>query len=153
MSAERTIALVGCTKSKNDHQMPAKELFSKSQLFQLTRLYIEKKGYDAWFIASTLHGLLDPDTIIEPYDYVLTAKERDQWAQGIATDLQTFLSLKGWDPENVRIDLFINYPSAQALVVALRDVFGDAIKIDRPYAGRGRIGAIQGWLLEEVEAR
>ena len=40
-------------------------------LFLKKRAWVEAQGFDAWFILSALHHILDPDEVIEPYDYTL----------------------------------------------------------------------------------
>lgn len=147
------VALVGCTKSKHDSAMPAKELFAKSPLFQLTRTYIELSGYDSWFILSTLHGLTHPDTVLEPYEYTLTAKQRIRWSRDVARKLKEVALQNKWEPNHLHFDLFVNYPTAKSLVPMLREEFGEGPTIDRPYAGRGRIGSIQSWLQSEIEKK
>lgn len=84
------IALVSCTKLKQDHACKAKELYSPSSLFTKAVSFIEKQGYDDWFILSAKYGLLSKDTIVEPYDITLNnmiAKERKAWAAPVFEDI------------------------------------------------------------------
>lgn len=60
-----TIALVGCGKSKADSARPAKDLY-RSGYFSLKRDLADHA--DQWYILSAEHGLLHPETVIEPYD-------------------------------------------------------------------------------------
>ena len=64
------IALIGCGKLKLDVASPAGDLYV-GQLFRSARAYAEKHC-DRWFILSAKHGLLDPATVIEPYDLALS---------------------------------------------------------------------------------
>lgn len=89
-----TIGIVACSKTKLAHAAPAKDLYT-SQLFRATHAHCEA-SYDRWLILSALHGLVEPDQIIEPYDLTLTtmsAAERREWAamvsmQPLADDLR-----------------------------------------------------------------
>ncbi len=147
------IALVGCTKSKHENAMPAKELFTKSGLFQLVRTYVELNEYDAWFILSTLHGLVNPDTVLEPYECTLSAQQRIKWSREVARQLKELTAKNNWVPNQLHFDLFVNFPTAKALVPMLREELGDEPTVDRPFAGRGRIGQIQSWLQNEIEEK
>jgi hypothetical protein len=72
-----TIGLVGCGKGKLDHAAPARSLYT-GDLFRKASGYCIA-NYDAWYILSAKHGLLDPDEVIEPYDLSLknlSAEER-----------------------------------------------------------------------------
>ena len=73
------IGLVGCGKIKNDHECKAKEMYLGT-LFRYASAYCER--YDCWYILSAKYGLLDPETIIAPYDETLvgkTKKEKIRW--------------------------------------------------------------------------
>jgi hypothetical protein len=54
-----------------------------------SRKYAEKRG--RWFILSALHGLVAPDTVIEPYDYSIRrqrVKERQHWAWRVRVQMK-----------------------------------------------------------------
>ncbi len=81
--------LIGCVATKRDLPLPAKELYM-SELFRRRRLYAESSG-KPWFIVSALHGLVDPDEVIPPYDRSindLTPAERVDWADRVARALR-----------------------------------------------------------------
>jgi hypothetical protein len=61
------IVLVQCTNSKRDESAPARNLYDESAYFRDYRAYAIEKG-DEWYILSAKHGLLDPETVIDPYD-------------------------------------------------------------------------------------
>ena len=63
------IGIVACSKTKLATPAPAKDLYT-SPLFKAARAYCERT-YDRWFILSALHGLVEPETVIEPYDVTL----------------------------------------------------------------------------------
>ena len=58
---------------------PAKELYT-GQLFQASRRWAERHA-DAYFIASAKHLVIEPDTVIEPYDLAMTdlSAEDQRW--------------------------------------------------------------------------
>lgn len=82
------LILVGCVKRKRCFAAPAKELY-KSNLWNYRRAYAERAGC-AWYILSAKHGLLAPETVIEPYDLALSwlaAPERREWSRQVLADL------------------------------------------------------------------
>lgn len=81
----RTIALIGCGKTKLDVAAPARELYT-GPLFKAAREYVEGTGfYDAWYILSAKHGLVHPDTVLEPYDVTMPSRraERERWSANV----------------------------------------------------------------------
>ncbi len=77
----KLIGLVGCSRLKLPHRAPARHLYL-SPLFRAASRYCQV-FCDAWFVLSAKHGLVHPDTVLEPYDYSLkglTYDQRAQWA-------------------------------------------------------------------------
>jgi len=72
MSAPTVVVLVGCSGPKLDRAAPARDLYT-SALFKKARAYAEALGVE-WGILSAKHGLVLPDTIVEPYDEKLNGK-------------------------------------------------------------------------------
>jgi len=62
-----TITLIQCTNSKRGEAAPAQKLYDKSTYFNKMRAWAETRG-DPWYILSAKHGLVDPQTVIKPYD-------------------------------------------------------------------------------------
>ncbi|NGZ27985.1 MAG: hypothetical protein G8345_13980 [Magnetococcales bacterium] len=90
----RTIVLVSCGAEKADAAVPAKELYLSSR-FRQQRTYAEKRQTDGWYILSAKHGLVDPETIVEPYDQSLMGMpkaERRAWAVQVWSQLEPRLS-------------------------------------------------------------
>lgn len=85
-SASRTVVLVGCVKSKQSQPTLAKDLYTSS-LFQARRRFAERFG-DRWFILSALHGLVDPEQSLAPYEQVLTAGASRRWTEQVFTALR-----------------------------------------------------------------
>jgi hypothetical protein len=84
----RDVVLVGCVKTKAAGPRPAQDLY-QSPLFERRRRYAESSGVP-WYILSAEHGLLDPRSIIEPYDVDLadaTADYRQAWGEWLAAKL------------------------------------------------------------------
>ena len=80
--------LVGCVKGKRSYASPARELYN-STLWVHRRAYAERAGC-AWYILSAKHGLLHPDTEIEPYDLALShlsAADRREWSRRVLVEL------------------------------------------------------------------
>jgi phage gp16-like protein len=87
------IGLVGCGKAKLSHAAPAKDLYT-STLFRLAREYAEETC-DRWFILSAKHGLVDPDSVLEPYELPMAAlgrlvpgSPRDRWSVKVVAQLR-----------------------------------------------------------------
>lgn len=86
------IALIACVKTKLGHPAPAKDLYT-SQLFTGCRAYAEQHA-DRFLILSALHGVIDPDTVVEPYNVTLSGSRKTvqrTWAKMVAGQLATIL--------------------------------------------------------------
>ncbi len=89
---EKVYLVAGCGKQLI-YPAAAKELYC-SQHFQACRRYVEEQK-SKWYIISPLHQVLDPETIIDPYDkspYSLSHVERLIWAQQVAERLMQVAS-------------------------------------------------------------
>jgi hypothetical protein len=78
------IGLVGCVKRKRPVASPAEDLYV-SALFKGRRRWVDRTC-SRWFILSALHGLVEPRTILEPYDFTLVTAsrpERRRWARAV----------------------------------------------------------------------
>lgn len=76
------VVLVGCAKQKGPNAAPARELYT-STLYRAARTWAESCNVGGWWILSALHGLVHPDTILEPYDRYLKSlppRDRRLWA-------------------------------------------------------------------------
>jgi hypothetical protein len=86
--ARSDVVLVGCVKTKRSTRAPAQELYS-SALFRKRRAYAEATGRP-WFILSALHGLVDPEDVLDPYDMALAAQGaayRSAWGKKVVAQL------------------------------------------------------------------
>jgi len=82
---EPRLVLVGCVKSKVGHRAAAKDLYN-SPLWSKRRGYAESSGMP-WAILSAEHGLVDPETLLDPYDRYLgteSATYRRRWSEDVS---------------------------------------------------------------------
>ena len=89
---DRKIALVACVKTKRSVASPAEDLYTSS-LFKKASSYARQIA-DEWYILSAKHGLLDPDTVIGPYEKTLRRMpvgERRAWARQVMAELEDML--------------------------------------------------------------
>lgn len=88
----RKVVLVSCVKTKRSVASPASALYT-SPLFKKASSYARQIA-DQWYILSAKHGLLHPDTVIEPYDETLNkmrVAERRAWGRRVVGQLQEVL--------------------------------------------------------------
>lgn len=88
LPGEPRLVLVGCVKSKVRHAAPAKDLYD-SPLWHKRRAYAEATGMP-WGILSAEHGLVDPGTVLEPYDRYLGSESsafRKHWSNRTASQI------------------------------------------------------------------
>jgi len=84
------VGFVACSSSKLTRAAPAWQLYT-SPLFRLSVAYLTQKvGVDRWYVLSAKHGLVAPETVIEPYDETLTKLgkvERAAWGERVAEQI------------------------------------------------------------------
>ena len=91
------IALISCTKSKQDYTCPAVEMYAKSPLFRYKLCYCEKIGIDKIFILSAKYHLLESETIIDYYNLTLNnfnEEEKINWSKIVLNDLKNKTDLE-----------------------------------------------------------
>jgi hypothetical protein len=91
---EKIYLVAGCGKQLT-YPAAAKDLYY-SQHFQACRRYVEDQE-SRWYILSPLYQVINPETIIKPYDkspYTLSHQERILWAQQVAENLIQVASLE-----------------------------------------------------------
>src|SRR5262245_21684274 len=69
----------GCSQRKLARRCAAADLYSPSQLYRAARRYAEREGSAGWLIVSAKHGLVRPDTELDPYDERLPTRRDDLW--------------------------------------------------------------------------
>ncbi len=80
--------LVQCAKGKADRAVEARDLY-QSSYFTVNRRWAEQS--DRWAVLSAHHGLVDPDTVLDPYDRTLKnmdRTERLEWGEGVVNELR-----------------------------------------------------------------
>lgn len=123
------IALISCTKLKQDYPCQAKEMYLPSNLFSKAISYIKKQDYDKWFILSAKYGLLKPHKIITPYDLTLNnmkSEEIKEWS------IKVFNQLIKYDI--YRIDFYVGEKYRKYLIPLLEV---KNIKCNIPLKGLG----------------
>ena len=73
-----TLHLIACCSAKLAHAAPARDLYT-SDLFRKSVAYVEARG-EPWAVLSALHGVVAPDTMLEPYNVTLLSMTREQRA-------------------------------------------------------------------------
>jgi len=79
------IAFIGCSKKKRIHKCQA-YLMYQGELFISSLLYCRRHQFDSIYILSAKYGILELESIIEPYDISLnnmTEKQRKKWSEKI----------------------------------------------------------------------
>lgn len=112
------IILVSCGKKKTPVPVPAKDLYI-SPAFASRRAIAETEG-DRWFILSGLHGLVDPEAVIEPYEKDLNdagKPERRAWSTRVVRQVTEELGddLRGATIEILAGDAYCNFGLKQGL--------------------------------------
>lgn len=84
----RLVGVVACGKAKQPNPAPARELYT-SGLFEISARFVQAYT-DEWFILSALHGVLEPGTVIAPYERSLarmTPEARRNWRRKVAEQI------------------------------------------------------------------
>jgi hypothetical protein len=84
------LALISCTKSKQNHPCKAKEMYSVSNLFSKAYDYALQNS-DQIAILSAKYGLLLPDESIEPYELTLKKMadyKRREWTEKVLKQIE-----------------------------------------------------------------
>src|SRR6202012_4430895 len=84
------IGLIACCGEKLTHKAPAKWLYV-SPLFTKSRQFVESNCHE-WAILSALHGLVQPDDCLHPYNYKLSDQPRDQrraWSANVRAQVES----------------------------------------------------------------
>lgn len=133
----KTIVLVSCVSKKLSRSAPAQDLY-QTCWFKKARAFAEQNG-DIWYILSAKHGLVDPNTVIPPYDATLPAGKsarRQDWAQQVIGSLQALA------PAPVHVIILAGMRYRDPLLSLLKDA---GYHVDVPMMGLG-IGQQLAWL-------
>lgn len=83
------IALIGCSKTKNDKICKTADMY-KGELFKKALLLCQKLRYDEIYVLSAKHGLLQLTDAIEPYEETLNKAGKEKmkiWADKVIKQL------------------------------------------------------------------
>ncbi|MFZ5854207.1 MAG: DUF6884 domain-containing protein [Chloroflexota bacterium] len=141
----RTIALVGCVKTKRPGVRPARDLYA-SPLFRYRRAYVEAAG-TGWYILSAKHHLLDPGEPVDRYDRTLnemSAADRRVWGRTVVAQLRDRLG----DLGHVDFEIHAGARYVEAIADGLRAA-GASVRV--PTAGRS-LGQQLAWYRSRVPA-
>ncbi len=123
------IGLIACSAQKLNRAAPARELYC-SQLFQKSLAYAEHHC-DTTYVVSALHGLVELDRVLEPYDKRIAGSKLrlKAWAEPIAAEL---VRRHGDDHYVLLAGYEYAFPLSQAIkrAVGRRDAF-----VAEPLAG------------------
>lgn len=136
-----TIALVGCGKSKRSTPAAAKDLYT-GPLFRAARAYAEE--CDEWRIVSAKYGILDPETVIEPYDARLPTRYAPTWARAVSATIAVEFHACG--PYELLILAGADYstPIREAMKRHDGSWLGECVGVREPLLGLG-LGARLRW--------
>jgi cytoplasmic iron level regulating protein YaaA (DUF328/UPF0246 family) len=135
------IALISCTKLKQNYPCASSEMYQKSTLFKKASGYINELNYDKWFILSAKYGLVSPNEIIEPYDETLNNMKSTQikvWSDSVLNEL-----MKNTIEE---VDFYAGEKYRKYIIPQLE---GKGIKCNVPLKGLG-IGQQLGFYTREL---
>jgi cytoplasmic iron level regulating protein YaaA (DUF328/UPF0246 family) len=136
----KTIALVACVSKKNLNPMQARDLYI-SDWFKKASTYAETIS-DKWFILSAKYGLVDPYSVIAPYDETLNnmpVSKRRTWSLKVMQDLRPQLIAGD------KIVILAGQKYREFLVEPLRSVI---CQVEIPMEGL-HIGEQLSWLLKQ----
>lgn len=139
----KRLTLVNCCREKLSRIAPARDMY-RSVLFQKSKTWADKQGND-WFVISARYGLINPDSILAPYDRTmrsLTPIERAEWASDVELGLRALLPF--WDVDRMEITLL-----AGADYAGWVPLVSDFATVYQPMAGL-QIGQRLQWLNQQL---
>ena len=87
--AMTTMHLVGCTASKRNDKSKAKNLYDESAIFRKRKRVLPPNA--SWRILSAEHGLVHPETQLNPYNTHIKDVETDMWGQSVVDKLPEWI--------------------------------------------------------------
>lgn len=138
VSEDASCVLIGCVSRKEPTARQAKDLY-RTTLFSRRRAYAEASG-KPWLIVSALHGIVDPEQVIEPYDVRLADlawAERHRLADRVGPDLEARFG----PLENVTFEVHAGAEYMHMLTMGLRPY---GVQLTNPLRGL-RIGEQLAW--------
>jgi len=136
-----TLYLVSCVAKKQYDASAAKDLYT-SPWFKKARAYVESTG-NSWFFLSAEHGLVDPETVIAPYERTLnkmSVTERRAWANRVISQMSGKLA---------GVDTIVILAGMRYREFIMGDLQCVVPKVEVPLEGL-RIGEQLAWLTEKL---
>ncbi len=138
-----SLYLVSCVSTKRASPLPARDLYV-SPLFVKARAFVEARNAP-WFILSAEYGLLDPNTVVAPYERTLNRMrlaERRAWADGVLAALGPRLRAVGT----------VVFLAGKRYREFLEPALSGRVRVEVPMADLG-IGKQLQWLTLNLEPR
>lgn len=126
------ISLVGCGSAKRDDPSPARDLYT-SGYFSKKREYAEELA-DRWYVLSAEHGILLPDSTIDPYDTSIDDLDQEELESWSSTVIETISLL---EDDAIEIDLLAGRGYIEPIRDGLDDLGHD---VNEPFAETSGIG-------------
>lgn len=140
----KTIILISCVSKKGTQKCKAKNLYT-SDLFKKAWTYANSIKHDDIYILSAKHGLLNPDTEIEPYDVTLNtmkSKDKQSWVDMVMQQFQA----EGIDLNNTHFIFLAGKAYCDPLIKTKKFPHHE-----RPYDGCKGIGYILQFLNNKIK--
>lgn len=153
MNTRTRVGLVGCGQAKRDQPAPAKDLYT-SAYFARKWQYVEEECDDGR-ILSAKHGLVEPDTVLEPYDASLVPRHDSyigdeavsEWSRDVQASLGGLVS--DFDrPANVETVVLAGEAYAEHVEMGLAAA---PVVVSFPFRGKGGLPGQMRWLSEQLE--
>jgi hypothetical protein len=144
--------LVACVAAKHPTPVAARDLYV-SDWFRKARAYVEATGRE-WRILSALHGLVNPDVVVAPYEKTLAKLDREDrrhWAWNVAFNVRCATPLDVWLRPNAPkpvVEILAGELYREPLIEELR---GRGFDVVVPMLGMG-IGQQKAWLKSAAAA-
>ena len=148
--ARPSVVLLEASAEQAGVRSAAKDLYT-SELFAAGRHYAQSHAAD-WWILSPTHGLLHPDTVIDPHNDApfgqLSAESRRSWAKAVHSRLLAYRHLPGFRTSIT----FLAAPLFGEYLIPWFTLDGrDPSAVEMPLAGR-HLSEQRRWLLTHSAA-
>lgn len=134
------VYLISCVSKKQNTPMKASDLYV-SEWFKKARIFV---GNNSYYILSAKHGLLNPETVIEPYEKTLNKMsklEKTEWSNLVVKQIKQVI------PNNNILVFLAGRNYREFVIHQLIDY-----EIQIPMKGLG-IGQQLKWLNENISSR